>query len=201
MRSNYVLIDYENVQPQSLAGLHADHFKVLLFMGANQTKVPFEVADAMQRLGERAQYVKISGNGPNALDFHIAFYIGHLASTDAAAYFHVISKDAGFDPLIQHLKTKKISAGRSKCIEDIPLLKIANIKSLPEKIDLIVANLRTRGSSKPRTLKTLSSTIQSLFQKQIAEPELAELLGEMQRRALVTVGENKVSYALPDSGT
>lgn len=201
MRSNYVLIDYENVQPQSLAGLHADHFKVLLFMGANQTKVPFEVADAMQRLGERAQYVKISGNGPNALDFHIAFYIGHLASTDAAAYFHVISKDAGFDPLIQHLKTKKISAGRSNCIEDIPLLKIANIKSLPEKIDLIVANLRTRGSSKPRTLKTLSSTIQSLFQKQIAEPELAELLGEMQRRALVTVGENKVSYALPDSGT
>jgi hypothetical protein len=201
MRSNYVLIDYENVQPQSLAGLHADHFKVLLFMGANQSKVPFEVADAMQRLGERAQYVKISGNGPNALDFHIAFYIGHLASTDGVAYFHVISKDAGFDPLIQHLKTKKISVSRSRCIEDIPLLKIANVKSLPEKIDLIVANLRSRGSAKPRTLKTLSSTIQSLFQKQLAEPELAELLSELQRRALVTVSENKVSYALPDSET
>ena len=198
MRSNYVLIDYENVQPQSLAGLHADHFKVLLFMGANQSKVPFEVADAMQRLGERAQYVRISGNGPNALDFHIAFYIGHLACTDGAAYFHVISKDAGFDPLIEHLKTKKISASRSKSIEDIPLLKIANVKSLPEKIDLVVANLRSRGNAKPRTLKTLSSTIQSLFQKQLAEPDLAELLAELQRRGLVTVTENKVSYALPD---
>ena len=51
---------------------------------------------------------------------------------------------------------------------------------------------------KPRTLKTLSSTIQSLFQKQLAEPELAELLGELQRRGLATVTENKVSYALPD---
>jgi hypothetical protein len=201
MRSNYVLIDYENVQPQSLAGLHADHFKVLLFVGANQSKVPFDVADAMQRLGERAQYVRISGNGPNALDFHIAFYIGHLASTDGAAYFHVISKDAGFDPLIQHLKTKNIFASRSKSIEDIPLLKIANVKSLPEKINLVVANLRSRGSAKPRTLQTLSSTIQSLFQKQLAEEELAELLGEMQRQALVTVSENKVSYALPDSET
>ena len=30
----------------------------------------------MQRLGPaRAEYVEISGNGPNALDFHIAYYI------------------------------------------------------------------------------------------------------------------------------
>jgi hypothetical protein len=52
----------------------------------------------MQALGAKAQYVKISGNGSNALDFHIAFYIGHLGAVDPTAYFHIISKDAGFDP-------------------------------------------------------------------------------------------------------
>lgn len=96
MRTNYVLIDYENVQPKSLAALKADPcFKVHLFVGASQAKVAFEVAEAMQALGEHARYIKIAGNGSNALDFHIAYYIGQLSSQDANAFFHIISKDAG----------------------------------------------------------------------------------------------------------
>ena len=51
MRTNFVLIDGENVQPDSLNGLDAEHFKVLLFLGANQIKVNFDVAEAMQKLG------------------------------------------------------------------------------------------------------------------------------------------------------
>ncbi|MFT3847110.1 MAG: hypothetical protein QM739_00075 [Propionivibrio sp.] len=33
MKTNYVLIDYENVQPEAMAGLCEDHFKVLVFVG------------------------------------------------------------------------------------------------------------------------------------------------------------------------
>lgn len=199
MRTNYVLIDYENIQPESFTGLDADHFKVLLFVGANQAKVTFEVAEAMQRLGSRAQYVKIAGNGSNALDFHIAFYIGHLSANDPTGYFHIISKDSGFDPLVQHLRTKRVSIVRSKAIDDIPLLKAANSKSLPEKVAVAVANLKQRGTSKPRTVKTLSSTVSSLFQNQLPEQELAELIAELQRLGIVIVHENRVSYALPES--
>ena len=199
LRTNFVLIDYENVQLESLAGLDAEHFKVLLFVGASQTKLSFEVVAAMQKLGSRAEYIKIAGNGSNALDFHIAFYIGHLSSLDATAYFHIISKDTGFDPLVWHLKTKKISVVRSRAIEDIPLLKAANSKALPDKVAVVIANLKQRGASKPRTLKTLSSTISSLFQKQLQEEELSELITELQKQGLVLVNENKVSYALPDS--
>ncbi len=199
MRTNFVLIDYENVQPESLSGLNAEHFQVLLFVGSNQTKLPFEVAAAMQQLGSRAQYIKISGNGSNALDFHIAFYIGELASKDPSAYFHIISKDTGFDPLIQHLKSRKISALRSKSLEDIPLLKAANTKSIPEKVAVVVTNLRQRGASKPRAISTLSSTVASLFQKQLTEAELGELLAALQSQGIVSVSGNKVSYALPES--
>lgn len=198
MRTNVVLIDFENVQPESLECLDAEHFKVVVFVGANQTKLPFEVAASMQRLGDRAQYIKISGNGSNALDFHIAFYIGELASKDPTAYFHVISKDSGFDPLIQHLKSRKISALRSKSVEEIPLFKIANTKSLPEKVAVVVADLRRRGSSKPRAIGTLSSTIASLFQKQLSESELSELLVALQGQGFVVVSGSKVSYALPE---
>ena len=198
MRTNYILIDHENVQPGALAGLDSEHFQVLLFVGTNQAKVTFELADAMQRLGPRAQYVKISGNGANALDFHIAFYIGQLSVTDPAGYFHIISKDSGFDPLIQHLRAKKISVVRSKMIEDIPLLKAANPKSLADKVAVAIANLKQRGSSRPRTLKTLSSTLSSLFQKQLADDDLAELLAELQKQGYVILHDKKVSYALPE---
>jgi len=61
---------------------------------------------------------------------------------------------------------------------------------------VIVANLNQRKTGKPRTIKTLSSTISSLFQKQLADEELASLLAEMQGRGWILINENKVSYAL-----
>ena len=198
MRTNYVLIDYENVQPSALSVLEKEHFKVVVFVGANQAKVAFDVAAQLQRLGPSASYVKISGNGPNALDFHIAYYIGHLAATEPDAYFHIISKDTGFDPLISHLKSKKIFACRSKDIGDMPIVKAANSKTQPEKLAVIVANLKQRGASKPRTVRTLSSTISSLFQKALAEDELAAILKHMEQQGLITVTGTKVSYSLPE---
>ena len=142
---------------------------------------------------------KISGNGSNALDFHIAYYIGKLAQHDPVAYFHIISKDTGFDPLIQHLKSQKIGATRSKDIGDIPLFKAANSKTLQEKASVVIANLKQRGASKPRAVKTLSSTILSLFQKQLPGEELTLLLAELQASGAITITENKVSYALPET--
>jgi hypothetical protein len=199
MRTNYVLIDYENVQPSSLVGLDAEHFRVLVFVGASQNKVGFDTAAALQKLGARAEYIKIAGNGSNALDFHIAFHIGHLAAQDPTAFFHIISKDSGFDPLIQHLKERKVFASRSTDIADIPLLKAANSKTTPEKIEVVVANLQQRGASRPRTLKTLTSTINSLFQKQLTEEELAALLKGLQSKGIIAVNETKVTYAIPAS--
>ena len=58
MRTNYVLIDYENVQPSALCVLEKEHFKVVVFVGANQAKVAFDVAAQLQRLGPSASYVK-----------------------------------------------------------------------------------------------------------------------------------------------
>jgi hypothetical protein len=95
LKNNYILIDYENVQPKNLAILNGHPVKVIVFVGANQAKVPFDLASSLQALGSNAEYVKIRGNGSNALDFHIAFYIGQLAERDPYAYFHIISKDTG----------------------------------------------------------------------------------------------------------
>lgn len=123
MRTNYVLIDFENVQPESLTMLNREHFHVMIFTGATQKKVSIKLAKAIHEMGKNAEYIEISGKGNNALDFHIAYYIGQLAAKEPTAYFHIISKNTGFDPLIAYLKTKKISAARETDIGEIPLVK------------------------------------------------------------------------------
>src|SRR4030095_10461863 len=100
----YVLIDYENVQPKDVASLNAHPFKVLVFVGANQKTLRFDLAKSLQPLGPSVEYISVSGNGRNALDFHIAFYLGELAAKDPNGLFRVVSKDTGFDPLLAHLK-------------------------------------------------------------------------------------------------
>lgn len=200
MRVNYVLIDLENVKPQSFELLDQDHFKVMVFVGSNQSKVSMDFADSLQRLGSKAKYVRINGNGPNALDFHIAYYIGRLAVESPGAYFHIISKDTGFDVLIAHLRVQKILASRTKSIDDIPAVKAANTKTLPERLEIVLRRLEQLKAAKPRKVSTLSSTIASLFQSQLSEQEVSQLLTELERRGTIVISDTKVSYAL-DQGS
>ncbi len=197
MATNYVLIDYENVHPKNLELLLEHPFKVFVFVGENQAKIPFDLADSMQLLGKAAKYIKIAGSGQNALDFHIAYYIGELAAREPDAYFHIISKDKGFDPLIRHLKSRKIRVQREKDLGEIPLLQLSDKTSLDEQISAIVKNLGGRGQSRPRKVKTLQNTINSLFTTKLDQEELNELLSEMKRRKLIVVNKNNVSYKLP----
>ncbi len=197
MPNNYVLIDYENVQPKNLDLLESHPFKVLVFVGQSQARIPFDLADSMQLLGKEARYVRISGNGQNALDFHIAYYIGELAASEPDAFFHIISKDKGFDPLINHLKERKVRVHREKDIGEIPLLQLADNTSIDEQISAIVKNLGGRGQSRPRKVTTLSNTINSLFNPKLDAKELAALVKEMEKRKLIVINKNNVSYKLP----
>ena len=179
MKTNYILIDYENVQIRSLERLQGSQFKVLVFLGPNNTRLPVELVLSVQRMGEHASYVAMEAGGTNALDFHIAYYIGHLSSTDPSAFFHIISKDTGFDPLIQHLKGRKIFAARSISIDEMPCFKtpsststgnppsqtLATIASAPDAANKpesllrpVLEDLIKRKASKPRAVKTLKST-------------------------------------------
>jgi len=197
MRTNFVLVDFENVQPKNMSLLNGGPFKIKVFLGATQAKIPLEMARALQTFGPDAEYIQIEGNGSNALDFHIAYYIGRLAAECPDAFFHVISKDTGFDPLVKHLKGNKIFCQRSTTVADIPLIKISNTKSAPEKVDAVIDNLAKRKTSKPRTLKTLGSTIKALFVNQLSDEELQGLLDQLTQRGVIKLSENKVSYALP----
>jgi hypothetical protein len=194
--TDYVLIDFENVQPKDLSLLAGHPFKVMVFVGANQARIPFELAKALQAMGENAEYVQISGAGRNALDFHIAFHLGELASKDPGGYFHVISKDTGFDPLVRHLNERGIHVRRSRDLAEMPILGITSPKSPDERIEAIVKNLASRGHSRPRRRKTLASSINSLFMMKLEPSEVDGLIDALEKRAVIEIKDGKVGYSL-----
>jgi hypothetical protein len=197
LKTQFILIDFENVQPKDLTPLRGQPFMTKVFCGANQTKLPRDLVFAVQSLGSDADYVPIQGSGPNALDFHIAFYIGELAAQDPTAFFHIISKDAGFDPLIKHLKARHIFAARSKSIEEMPQVKATPKKSAQERARAFAEALRQPKSTKPRTDRTLARHIAAYFKKQqLSDLEVMAVVSAMQEAGYITVVDGKVAYLL-----
>ncbi len=120
MKTNFVLIDFENVLPAHLERLHGLPVEIRIFLGQHQAKLPLELVASLQPFGKAVQYIQLTGNGKNALDFHLAFYLGRLAAECPGGFFHIISKDTGFDPLVAHMKGLNIFCQRSESVEAIP---------------------------------------------------------------------------------
>lgn len=198
MKTNYVLIDYENVQPDMAELLAPEHFKVIVFVGANQARVDFDLVTALQAKGPGSRYIKISGNGRNALDFHIAYYVGHLASGEPDAYFHVIAQDRGMDPLMQHLQGLGLKVLRSETIQDIPIVKVDGAAPHNDKFSAALAYLVGRGKQRPVSMKTLQGSISAQFNPRLDEPSTAALLDELESNGIFTRNGAKIVYSLPD---
>ncbi len=105
---NHVLVDWENVQPREsdLRALVPDVTDVWIFHGQNQKVDP----DSFGSFGSRATAVKIARSGKNALDFHLSFYMGYIASRHPDARFVVVSNDKGYGPMLEHAAELGFSA-------------------------------------------------------------------------------------------
>ncbi|MDH5220256.1 MAG: HNH endonuclease [Betaproteobacteria bacterium] len=68
-------------------------------------------------------------------------------------------------------------------------------KAAKDRYGVVVSNLRQRGAAKPKTVKTLTSTIRSLFQKDITDKELSTILQQLESEGVVTIEGAKVAYA------
>lgn len=213
MRKNYVLIDYENRPIRSLALLKEEQFQVMIFLGIKNTKLSTEFVLSKEELGIRAEYVRLEKAGENALDFHIAYYLGQIALKDPCGYFHIISGDKGFDPLIAHLKTVGVFSARSESIEQMPCFLTTTAKPKTEKaapkaqaVELLniseygkiaINHLIGLKASKPRKLKTLKSTIHAKLGKNSASNKIDDVINELAKLKYLTIDTQKVVYKLP----
>ncbi len=104
----HVLVDYENVQPsvEALRALVADASQFWVFHGPHQR----HVAQSFAGLGDAVTAVPISKTGKDALDFHLSFYVGYIASRNPLAQLVVVANDKGYEPMLAHARELGFSA-------------------------------------------------------------------------------------------
>jgi hypothetical protein len=124
MELTYILVDFENVQPPDMGLLSGEQYQLRIFRGPHQNKLDFDIAESLQPHGDRVKYIQSDRHGKNALDFHIAFYMGRLLqeleangpSANSNTRFVVISKDGGFDALMSHVQSLGYGAMKAASI-------------------------------------------------------------------------------------
>lgn len=124
MDLTYILVDFENVQPPDMGLLSGEQYQLRIFRGPHQNKLDFDIAESLQPHGDRVKYIQSDRHGKNALDFHIAFYMGRLlqeleakgSAASSNTRFVVISKDGGFDALMGHVQSLGYGAMKAASI-------------------------------------------------------------------------------------
>ena len=164
-------------------------------------------------MGASAKYIQCSVTQKNAADFLLSYHLGRLVEADPKAYFHIISKDTGFDSLVTHLRDAKHKVYRHVDICEITVVeKQTNVLQTQTNVlqkptnalqkntwvshsDKVIENLKGRGASKPRKVKTLKSTIHNLI-KSDSDANADKVFNALVRRQVVIVDGEKVSYKL-----
>ncbi len=80
-------------------------------------------------------------------------------------------------------------------VKDPPTLKVVANPG-DEKFSLVVANLKRRGNARPRTLKTLTSTVAAIVPKGTSDAEYKALVQRLLSTGKVRVADDKVTYSL-----
>jgi len=116
------------------------------------------------------------------MPFHITFVLGQLTQKDPEAFFHIISKDTGFDPLIIYLKNQKIFCKRSDEISSIiksQLFKQDENIALEDPYKVVFQKLASIDKkSRPKAEVTLKNYIKA----QLCLKELTPVVNEVYQK-------------------
>lgn len=124
-----LLVDFENIQQFDLQALPIS-CDLLIMLGANQKQIPSCLVLAAQQDRRRVTWQQADGSGPNALDFYIACQLGQVLATRSYQRCFVLSKDTGFDPLLNSLSRRGLPCKRVTSIAE--LLAVLVPDSVPQ---------------------------------------------------------------------
>ena len=110
--TNHVFVDFENVQEIDPAVFGHKSVSFTLLLGPGQKKLDATLVEQLLNHAGTVELVRLAEPGKNALDFALAFYLGRAVQSDPLGFFHIVSHDKGYDPLIEHLRHRHIRARR-----------------------------------------------------------------------------------------
>lgn len=112
------LVDYENVHDAGLEGvgkLNAND-KVVVFYGIKIKAVPFDRHIELMNSKAQIEYIKTDKIAKNYLDFQLSTYLGYEIGIGEKGPVIIVSKDTGFDSLVDYWKDHNIKINRQLAI-------------------------------------------------------------------------------------
>jgi len=191
MANPVLLVDLENIQKIDLAAVPADA-RVRVFYGVTQKKIPTELVVQAQPLGTRLEWIKISGHGKNALDFHIAFYLGQELTASPQSDCVILSRDTGFDPLVRHLLGRGYACRRVSSLESAFAGPQPMVEADP--FDRLLVLLK-KEKARPTKPKGLSGKVRSWFPK-LTDAQRLALFDRLFDESKVRLADKVLAYDL-----
>jgi len=198
MNEGLLLVDYENIGQVELEPI-PEGVHVLFFFGASQRSVPTGLLKGALKLGKRFVAVDIEGRGKNALDFHIAFYLGERLTTSPTQHCMILSNDKGFDSLIKHLSGRGFTVRRVGSIRQAfgQSTSAAGRQTLATVQELAVRWLSGMQKNKrPRKRKGLVAYLESRFGRKLSEPDIQKLVDRMAADKQLLDTDGTITYNL-----
>jgi len=216
---NHVFVDFENVHEIDLAVIGNKSVSFTLLVGPGQTRLDACLVEKLFDHATSVQLVRLASIGRNALDFILTYYVGRAVAFDPTGCFHIVSRDTGFDPLIEHLVSKRIDARRHESFATLTVsfsaqrtaptartaaakLKLAAKTRTPrpipdERTIRVLEHLRKPSATHPKNKKKLVSYLVAFFGRKITETEASNLVERLQHAGHIAIGEKgTVTYRL-----
>jgi hypothetical protein len=208
--TSLLFVDYENVGKALDLNAIPEGVRVLIFIGALQKSVPTELMRVAHRLGPRFVPIDIEGQGKNALDFHVAYYLGEHLAANPQADCIVLSKDKGFDLLIKHLKQRGFKVRRADSMthafpsavpkavakKPTPTPKDGSSRST-SPLDQAIDWLRSmQARARPRKRTGLIAHLRNRFKQNLPENQIEPLVDAMIAKKVISEADGKLAYNL-----
>ena len=208
---HHVFVDFENVHEIDLAVIGNEAVSFTLLVGPRQTKLDVRLVEKLFEHATSVQLVRLASTGRNALDFILTYYVGRAVAFDPTGCFHIVSGDTGFNPLIEHLLSKRIQARRhdsfatltfdGPAMPSAPAARVivpkvkspskskTNPSVLDERTSRVLEHLRRPSATRPKNEKKLVSYLVAYLGHKITEAEALNLVKNLQQAGHIAIGE------------
>ncbi len=218
--AKHVFVDFENVCEIDTTLLENTNVHFTLLLGAGQTKLDVGLVQQLLLHASSVQLVRITSRGKNALDFALAYYLGQAAAAAPQTTFHIVSKDTGFDPLIEHLISKQIRISRHNDFADLISPAVGQAATSPKPkastkpkatasngvtgqvsgesvTDQALVQLRKVSANRPKSRKSLVSFLTSHLGPNLTETGAARLIDRLSQGGNLAIDtKGAVTYSL-----
>ena len=194
MTETVYLIDHENLSKVDLTQVPVGA-GAMLFLGANDASVKRTLFTGAVKLGERLKLVEIEGSGKNALDFHIAFYLGEILARSPSAKCVVLSKDKGFEPLMKHLSARGFNVEQADTLATAKPTKAksASVED-PHYARVLKAIKKQDKRALPHTLEKLQKHVANMVKGKGVDEQVPKLVKRLFKDGLVKEDGEVLAY-------